>query len=94
MVHSRPEIKRIVCPDRPCRKQIGDFSKQDKVCFAFKLIFNRKDEGNSAPTYRGRSALAVIMMENLEDLPDNIGIGSLDDLDYLIMLAELRLIDV
>ena len=26
-------------------------------------------------------------MENLEDLPDNIGIGSLDDLDYLIMLA-------
>ena len=33
-------------------------------------------------------------MENLEDLTDNIGIGSLDDLDYLIMLAELRLIDV
>ena len=33
-------------------------------------------------------------MDNLEDLPDNIGIGSLDDLDYLIMLAELRLIDV
>jgi hypothetical protein len=33
-------------------------------------------------------------MENLEDLPGNIGLGSLDDLDYLIMLAELRLIDV
>jgi len=33
-------------------------------------------------------------MENLEDLPDNIGIGSLDDLDYQILLAELRLIDI
>lgn len=29
-------------------------------------------------------------MENIEELPDNIGLGILDDIDYLTMLAEME----
>lgn len=29
-------------------------------------------------------------LENIEDLPEDIGLGRLDDIDYLTMLAELE----
>ena len=29
-------------------------------------------------------------MENIEDLPDNIGMNNLDEIDYLTMLAEME----